>query len=71
MKNKMCHDKRLFYDRQKEPICDSEWFTAEATGEKHYYWVQMHNGGKTVKMYTQALAELWTKRTGLQTVLAT
>jgi hypothetical protein len=69
MKKKMVHDKRLFYDRQKEPLDDPEWFKAENTGKKHYFLVAMHNGGKTIKLYTQALADLFTKRTGLHTQL--
>lgn len=66
---KKCHDKRRFYNRQKEFINDPEWFVAESTGKKHYFWVQMYGGGKCIKYYTKALADLWTKRTSMITDL--
>jgi len=66
---KKCHDKRPFYNRQKEVIDDPEWFEAESAGKKQYFWVQMYNGGRSIKCYTQALADLCTKRTGMETEL--
>ena len=68
MENKSCHDKRRFYDRKQEPLNDQEWFEAERTGEKQYYLVRMHNGGRCVKLYTEALASLVTRRTGLSCI---
>lgn len=62
---KGCHDKSAFYCREKEPLNDPEWFEAENTGVKHYYIVQMHNGGQTIKLFTPSLADLWSRRTGL------
>lgn len=46
---------------------DAEWTKAENTGKKQYYWLQMPSGGKCVKLYTEELAALVTKRTGLKT----
>ena len=55
------------FDRQKEFLRDPEWFEAENTGDKHYYWLEMYGGGRCIKLYTQATAELISKRTGLKT----
>ena len=69
MKRKMVHDKRLFYDRRREPLEDPEWDEAMNSNEEpEYYWFYMSGGGKCIKLYKPSVAALVANRSGLKIV---
>ena len=66
---KRVHDNRPFYCPRKERVYDPEWIDAENADEPMvYYWQEMYNGGKCVKLYKPSVAILYSKRSGLKTV---
>ena len=63
------YDRKLYYDRQKEPYDDPEWMEAESADERpQYYLMYMYNGGKCIKKYKPSLADLCARRSGLKIV---
>ena len=60
----VAYDKRVYCNPSKEPFSDPEWEEAENRNEKEmYYWMEL-NGGKYIKLYKPAVAEVVRKRTG-------
>ena len=70
---KVMHDKRSFYDRRTEKVCDPEWEKAKDANEQpKYYWcytdifkgIIKHNSARFVHLYKPSMAKLIQKRTG-------
>ena len=65
----IAYDKRVYYNKAREPFIDPEWEEAEAANEEpEYYWVfkkiAKEKFVKYIKCYKPSIAKLVHERTG-------